>query len=187
MSKQGAALSLATAMTPSAAAAASALGAPWRRRQLMQTTRAASTSTTSSSPGPLPGVEPRDATADQAQERVNVQAPQANQHLPDPAAPDAPISLLQRVSESAQVPALPTFDLLHAVRSAALMPAMQLPAPLLPNLPVQFSPRCPQDMIRPMAATRGHTYHYAEDSAREVLREQLACRATQENPGVETM
>ena len=101
MSKQGAALSLATAMTPSAAAAASALGAPWRRRQLMQTTRAASTSTTSSSPGPLPGVEPRDATADQAQERVNVQAPQANQHLPDPAAPDAPITATAGLSADA--------------------------------------------------------------------------------------
>ena len=148
MSKQGAALSLATAMTPSAAAAASALGAPWRRRQLMQTTRAASTSTTSSSPGPLPGVEPRDATADQAQERVNVQAPQANQHLPDPAAPDAPISLLQRVSESAQVPALPTIrpaaccpvGSADAGNAVASTPASKPACPVLPSLPAGYDP-----------------------------------------------
>ena len=67
------------------------------------------------------------------------------------------------------------------------MSTMQLPAPLLMNLPDHLSPRCPQDMIRPVAATRGHPYHYAEDSAREVLQEQLASRATKENPGVETM
>jgi hypothetical protein len=110
--KQGAALSLVAAMAPSAAAAAAAaVGASWRR-QLLQTTRAASTSTststTNSSPGPLPGVEPQTAAADKAQGRVDEQAPQANQHLPDPAAPDAPISLLQRISEAAQVLALPT-------------------------------------------------------------------------------
>ena len=99
LGKQGAALSLATALRPSVAAAASVDGAA--RRLLLPTSRAASAST--SSPDPLPGVEPRDAAANRAQGRVIAQPPQGNQHLPDPAAPDAPTGLLQRISEAAQV------------------------------------------------------------------------------------
>lgn len=101
LGKQGAALGLLTAMRPYAAGAATGIAARWQRQLLPANGPAAST--LSNNPGPLPGVEPHGSAADQAQGRVNVQPSQPNQHLPDPAAPDAPLGLLQRFSEAAQV------------------------------------------------------------------------------------
>ena len=99
--KQGAALGLLTAMRPYAVSVATGIAARWRR-QLLPTNGPAA-STLSNNPGPLPGVEPHGSAADQAQGRMNVHPSQPNQHLPDPAAPDAPLDFLHRISEGAQV------------------------------------------------------------------------------------
>ena len=105
--------------------------------------------------------------------RVVVSPPQPRQSLADPA--EAPSGMLERITELAQVG---TVRMIiwgsvsvcscagprgwHWVAPSARPPS---PPPPLPSAPLQ-------NVLRPREA-RPHAYHYAEDSARAVMAEQL--------------
>lgn len=120
------------------------------------------------------GEEPRDDTGSLARgPRVVVSPPQPRQSLADPA--EAPSGMLERITELAQVG---TVRMIiwgsvsvcscagprgwHWVAPSARPPS---PPPPLPSAPLQ-------NVLRPREA-RPHAYHYAEDSARAVMAEQL--------------
>lgn len=155
--------------------------APWGATTRRLSGAAASASNPEAGAGsPTGGTQeqPADAEGPLAQgRRMVVKAPAPGGALDNPAAPDAPLPLLQRASQAAQVgTALPAVDLRHPAGARQKAPACR---------PTGGRAHLQDLLLRPLPETRGRAYHYAEDSARAALAEQQA--QGQGLPGDESM